>query len=210
MKIWLISDTHNGHDRLIPPDGIDMVIHAGDFTVSKNPAFNANEADNFLGWYSTLNIRHKVLVPGNHDTSVEAGMVTFPDGITVLMHEAIDIDGIKIFGSPYTPEFHNWAFNVPRKKLAMYWDQIPDDIDILVTHGPPFGVLDRNNEGKLCGCEALWKQLRWFSPKYHVFGHIHEECGKVLKLFGHETTFINASICNLEYIIVNNGYVIEM
>lgn len=124
MKILAISDTHGFHNEFHKLDfnGIDMIIHAGDISNSKSPSFNEGEVLNFLDWYSSLKVKHKILVAGNHDTSIEAKLVNPKEfkNITYLYHESTTIEGINIFGSPYTPIFCNWAFNKDRSKLDAY------------------------------------------------------------------------------------------
>jgi Icc-related predicted phosphoesterase len=229
MKIWFISDSHRQHPFLDIPADVDMVIFGGDMSNQKNPAMNANEVLDFIEWYKSLvHIKYKILIAGNHDTSIEQGLVKRSDmeGLIYLEHESITIEGIKIFGSPYTPKFGTgWAYNVPRGRLSSYWDEIPKDTDILITHGPPKGVLDITQYDSRdtlikdsaaffqCGCLELLQIVKEIQPKYHVFGHIHPEkyClnNAQVKINGCSTTFINAAICNLSGEIHNNGFLID-
>lgn len=234
MRIWNISDTHNQHKFLNVPKNIDMVIHGGDSANEKNFAINANESLDFLEWYMALPIQYKVLIGGNHDTAIEKGLVKPRDipGITYLQHESITIEGIKIFGSPYTPSFGTgWAWNVQRGKLAPYWDDIPEDTGILVTHGPPKGILDLtqydSREGAngtsffQCGCAELLDRVKSVQPAYHIFGHIHSEknCPNsgMLEINNCSTKFINASVVdygrtteNLKIKqLVNHGFIFD-
>lgn len=180
MKIWCISDTHMRHKDLIIPKEIDMVIHGGDSTNYHNHVMNNVEFNDFIDWFYTLPIKHKVLIAGNHD---EWSMKSYNIhrikelGIIYLEHEYCTIDGIRIFGSPYTPTFGNWYHMKDRSKIAKYWDVLDNDIDILVTHGPPKGILDLAYRGKClehCGDGSLLKKVLKINPKYHVFGHIHD------------------------------------
>lgn len=188
-----------------------MIIHAGDFTRERSPALNQPEALNFLEWFSQVNVKHKILIPGNHDTSLAAKMfrTVYEDyGIHLLIHESIDIEGIKIFGSPYTPTFgYGWAYNVDRHKLQPYWDEVPFDTDILVTHGPPQRILDSalnfDYSFNSVGDKSLMNRVEQINPKYHIFGHIHEDAGRILKLHNLDTQFINASVVNLRYKLIN-------
>ena len=108
MRIWHISDTHTYHDLLTIPEGIDMVIHSGDCSNPRDPYNNEPEVRDFINWYKELPIEHKIYVAGNHDTSIEKRLVTKIDfsgyNIHYLENDYIDIDGIKIFGSPHTPQ----------------------------------------------------------------------------------------------------------
>lgn len=205
MKILAISDTHGFHREFKELDfvGIDMIIHAGDFSNTKSPMFNQKEAVDFLSWYNDLPIEHKVLICGNHDTSIEASLVNPKhfEKITYLEHESINIEGINIFGSPYTPAFCGWSFNVKRGKLDPYWQQIPNNTDILLVHGPPRGILDlshdQNGTLEYCGDKELFNHIIRVQPKYCIFGHIHDSKDNYnsgrLKLSNIKTEFINAS-----------------
>ncbi len=204
MKILFISDTHCFHDELTIPKDIDMIIHSGDSTNARNQFNNIPEAREFLHWYDSLNVKYKIFVAGNHDTSIEQKLINPRDysSISYLEHESITIEGINIFGSPYTPEFYNWAFNVRKDRLHNYWSAIPDNTNILVTHGPPKYIMDLSKDinGKLefCGDNALYKRVLDLKEcKYHSFGHIHEsdECYNkgIRKLNDSNTIFINAS-----------------
>lgn len=227
MKIWVISDTHGFHNELTIPEGIDMIIHAGDFSNSKSPAFNYNEATEFLIWYDNIkDVKYKLLCCGNHDTSIEAGLIdkqiikSFYPSLTYLFHETIEIEGLKIFGSPYTPEFHQWAFNVKRQKLFKYWECIEENTDIVITHTPPMGILDlasRQDESgyEQTGCRSLMKHIERVNPKLHVFGHIHSERGikndGIREIGGLRTKFVNAAMLELRSNKkVNNGFIVEI
>lgn len=220
MKIWCISDSHGKEKLLKIPIGVDMVFHAGDLGTYKDAHMNLNGILDSLSWLRNLPIKFKVLIPGNHCTSIERGLVPKSEfeGITFLNHACAEVNGLKIFGSGYTPSFHDWAYNVPRGKLAEYWKDIPNDLDILITHGPPKGILDLtiNQEGypEQCGCKSLLNRIKEVKPRYHIFGHIHpeSECPNagILKVNGMETTFINACVVNLQYNMHNNGFVIDI
>jgi Icc-related predicted phosphoesterase len=236
MKIWLISDTHGKESGLKVPENIDMVIHAGDSGTVREPIMNAKVIEDFLDWYKSLNIKHKVFIAGNHDTSLEKGYISkgdIPFGIDYLEHECKLIGGLKIFGSPYTPTFGtDWAFNVKRSKLDAYWAEIEEGTDIVITHGPPLGILDHTESGTSnpidyvggetwgntnvvsCGDKSLLNHIRRVNPQLHVFGHIHNEdrcCNAaIMQIHGIRTKFVNASVLNLDYKIDNNGFIIEI
>ena len=148
---------------------------------------------------------------GNHDWPIaHAGPEAMKDLIKnaiYLENSGVEIDGVKFWGSPWQPEFFNWAFNLPRgPKLAEMWALIPDDTDVLITHSPPYGILDQIYSGEHVGCEDLLAALQRVRPKVHVFGHIHEGYG-MLKQNG--TTFINASVCDERYRPFNAPIVID-
>jgi Icc-related predicted phosphoesterase len=183
-RLWHISDTHGNHGLLQIPNNIDIVIHSGDFTNHYDVYKNEPEMKDFIHWYKSLPIKHKVLIAGNHDAYVFKYNKDFRKlckdyNIIYLENESITIDGINIFGSPYTPTFGNWYFMKDRAKLHNLWSNIPINTNILVVHGPPKGILDcsYNKEGVMetCGCSALRKHvLNILKLKLCLFGHIHD------------------------------------
>ncbi len=126
-------------------------------------------------------------------------------------YSAVEIDGLKIYGSPWQPRFYDWAFNLNRgAELEEKWRLIPPDTDVLITHGPPHGILDeveRQYYIENTGCEELRKRVEMICPKLHVFGHIHCGYGQIEK-FG--TEFVNASNCDEEYNPVNLPVIIDL
>jgi len=182
MKIWFISDTHNMHGDLQIPE-VDCVIHCGDEATRRNVSLNELESRRFFKWYSALDIPIKIFVPGNHSTAIEKGLIIANDytAVKFLIHDQTEWNGLKIFGSPYTPEFFDWAYMRPRSELDIVWQSIPDDIDILITHGPPKGIFDVTGDIKTkkpvhVGSESLRKHVEErIKPKVHAFGHIHDK-----------------------------------
>ena len=207
MRILHISDTHTYHDLLKIPPGIDMIIHSGDCSNPRDPYNNESEVRDFIDWYKEIPVKHKIYVAGNHDTSIEKGLVTKDDfknaGIIYLENESVVIDGIKIFGSPHTPNFGNWAFMKERTKLERFWRlAIDEDVNIVVTHGPPKGILDksydRENNLECCGDKSLLNRILEIQPTYSLFGHIHN-CKDIVnagvqKLSVCNTFFSNGSV----------------
>ena len=198
--------THTFHGLLTIPEDIDMVIHSGDATNPKNPYLSEDEMQNFIYWYSLLPIKHKVFVAGNHDVCIEKNFIKKDDferaGIIYLENDYIEVKGIKIWGSPVTPTFGEWAFMKARHKTHELWQQIPDDTDIVVVHGPPATILDlsynRENELESCGDSALMKRLLDINPKLCLFGHIHN-CKDIInagtrKLSIRDTIYSNGSV----------------
>jgi Icc-related predicted phosphoesterase len=218
MRITLISDTHTKHDELdwektdLP--GGDLLIHAGDIM---NSGYNSNDITSFCKWFDGLEqYDHKVFIAGNHDRMFEdkpekaMEIVNSYKWIDYLQDSTIEVgddnETAKIYGSPWQPEFYNWAFNLPRqgKELEAKWAAIPTDTDILITHGPAQGHLDMSgppyNEPNL-GCPLLRNHIDTVSrPKIHVCGHIHGGYGYK---FDGQTHFFNASILNERYEYVN-------
>ena len=195
MRLVCIADTHGLHNSMPKiPDG-DVLVVAGDMT-AHGDLYGVREFDDFLG---RLPHPHKIVVAGNHDWYFEShpGQPEFMNAI-YLQNNYITINGVKFYGSPYQPEFCDWAFNLRRGlPLAAQWAQIPDDTDVLITHGPPAGILDRTMDGQNVGCEDLLHRVREIKPKVHVFGHIHCAHGAVVK---DEITFVNAAICTESYL----------
>lgn len=201
MKITCISDTHNYH-KYIKINKCDILIHAGDFTsVGK-----IHEIMNFSDWLSKQPATYKIVIAGNHDLTFErAGPLAIealkekcPD-VIYLQDNEVTIDGKRIYGAPWQPRFFDWAFNLDRgADIKRKWDLIPNGIDILITHGPPHGILDivKDNPSRLIGCEELYKAVERVKPKYHIYGHVHDSYGLLSTEY---TTFINASICTEEY-----------
>lgn len=220
MKIWFISDTHNQHEGLQVPGQVDAVVHCGDESMQRRTKPNEFEARAFFRWYEQLDIPTKIFVPGNHSTAIEKGLILPAEYPTIqfLIHELWEWEGIKIFGSPYTPLFFDWAYNIPRKNLAAIWQTIPAGIDILVTHGPPKGILDVTRDWKTAepihiGSQSLTREVaNRIQPKVHAFGHLHDEEG--IRNFGtvirNATQYINCSCCNLHTELVNHGCVVEL
>lgn len=202
MKILFISDTHGEHQKLNNLPQADILIHSGD--ISKRG--KDYEIEDFIKWLSSLDFRYKIFIAGNHDFYFEGKTISkvqemLPQDVFYLCDTGITIEGINIWGSPITPTFFNWAFNRDRgSNIAKYWDKIPQNTDILITHGPPSGILDRTISGSNAGCGDLLKKIELIKPKYHLFGHIHEAYGVYETA---HTIFINGSILDEDYRISN-------
>ena len=203
MIVWLISDTHSRHRELKVPQA-DMVIFAGDATNYKNIHHNIEEFEDFLDWFLGLEIPHKVLIGGNHDGCLtKKYMKNRLKSLSLhyLEDSGVEIEGLKIYGSPWTPTFGDWSFMRSRESLGSHWSKIQGPIDILVTHGPPKGVLDLayRSDGlyEQCGDHGLLRAVERLNPKIHVFGHIHENKAALnagsAKIQGIDTIFYNAS-----------------
>jgi Icc-related predicted phosphoesterase len=201
-RIVCVSDTHARHHLTVVPDG-DVLVHAGD--VTRHGALEDVEA--FDAWLGKLPHRHKVVICGNHDFCFQNQPVEARVRITnaVYLEDAgCEIGGLTFWGSPWQPWFGGWAFNLPRgEELARVWAKIPDRVDVLVTHGPPEGILDVTNRGDLAGCRDLLDRVRVVKPRLHVFGHIHEAAGRI-DLDG--IVFVNAST----QMGIGSGVVVEL
>ncbi|MDB5032991.1 MAG: metallophosphoesterase [Chlorobi bacterium] len=208
MRIVAISDTHNRHDDVTLPDG-DILIHAGDCTGRGT----IGEVRMFLEWFGSQSHRIKLFVAGNHDFLFQCKPAVVPDliaahapGVIHLCDSAATVHGLTIHGSPWTPWFHDWAFNAHRgRAIRRYWKMIPKSTDILVTHGPPEGIADLI-DGRHVGCADLRKRIDKLSQlRAHIFGHIHSGYGATTR---QGIQYINASICNERYQPVNAPIVI--
>lgn len=217
MKIALISDTHGQHQEC-EITKCDMLIHCGD--VSKRGKMD--QIIDFLGWFVKQPAKHLVFVAGNHDFLFETDPSLTKSILTdfgfneldtdryYLQDSMITIEGLKIYGSPWQPNFCNWAFNLPRgEALARKWAMIPENLDILITHGPPKGLGDRVETGEEVGCGDLLERIKVIHPTYSCFGHIHEAYG-IYKLGGLKTTFMNCSLLNERYKLTNKPFIIEV
>lgn len=214
QRITFISDTHTKHEKLDLPGG-DTLIFSGDLM---NSGYSKYEIEDFLRWFRSQDYDHLIFIAGNHDRLFEDD----PDYIKALLSNYEDIDYLQdsgvtldndtlVWGSPWQPEFYNWAFNLPRRGpgLESKWKGVPEETKILVTHGPPQGHLDVSgppyNEGDL-GCELLRVRVDEIKPMIHVFGHIHGSYGYK---FHNGTHFFNASVLNERYETVNKPMTID-
>jgi Icc-related predicted phosphoesterase len=204
-KLTFISDTHTKHRHLTDLIGGDILIHCGDISNRGQ----IHEIIDFLEWFDKIkNYKNKIFIAGNHDFGFQnnpeecADILKDYPNIIYLQDNSVIIDGIKIYGSPWQPRFNNWAFNFDRGPyIAKKWEKIPSGTDILITHGPLFGILDKTDRGENVGCEELYKKVMEIKPKIHAFGHIHNDYGiEVID----DITFINASSLGEDYIYKNS------
>lgn len=210
LRIVCLSDTHNCHEQISVPDG-DILIHAGDATIRGT----IDEIVFFNEWFANLPHPHKIFVAGNHDwlfeTSNHLARTLLDSSIHYLQDSAIEIANLKIYGSPWQPRFFDWAFNLMRgAELAEKWELIPNDTDVLITHGPPFGILDEVQQRywiENTGCEELRKRVEAIRPKLHIFGHIHCGYGSIEKF---DVEFVNASNCDENYEPTNPPIVLNL
>lgn len=232
MKIACVSDTH-GSWRVLDYPEADILIFAGDILQNYGEArgypselsWQLKEVEELDDFCKKLGYKQVILVAGNHDWAFEKCNKLCRDRlnyITYLQDESItiaDYDGslVKFYGSPWQPWFWDWAFNFPDHNVNFFrardhavncWEQIPHDVDVLITHGPPHSILDEVESGMHVGC--TWLKERLNSLKYlklHTFGHIHHSYGQAK--IG-ETCFVNAAACNEAYRPVNPIQVIEI
>ncbi|CAD8139681.1 unnamed protein product [Paramecium pentaurelia] len=219
-----ISDTHCCNIPLPPGD---VLIHCGDFTKRGQK----EETLSFIEWLIKQPFKYKVVIAGNHDISLDTEnyrsklrdyhhkvsnfndeelLQKLKDNCIYLLNSSIVIDGIKIWGSPYSLEFCTWAFQLKNENAEVFWSQIEEDSDIIVTHGPPLNhgdLVDNWGNKKHVGDESLLKRVLQIKPKYHLFGHIHEGYGKTEQ---EGVNFINCSLVNRNYKVVNEPFIFKL
>ena len=209
MRITLISDTHSKHKQITHDlPGGDLLVCAGDIS-DRGLQY---EIKQFCEWFNNLHsYTHKIFIAGNHDwgfqdnpIAVKEMLELYPN-ITYLQDDFTYIGDdaqsmVKIYGSPWQPRFMNWAFNADRgEDIQQHWDKIPNDTDILITHGPAFGYLDTLiGESVPLGCENLANKILEVKPKIHVCGHIHSGYGHKVNADG-SMHFFNAAVLGEQY-----------
>jgi Icc-related predicted phosphoesterase len=217
MKIVHLSDTHGHHvtpffEKQLRDIDADVVVHSGDFTYR-----SWGDAKRFLKWFASLDFKHKIVIPGNHDQFIErlskdnyARKALIPTELHLLIDEEVVIEGVKFYGSPFTPAFNDWAFQLYGDEGKEHWAKIPDDTDVLITHGPAKGVLDTISqiENEPLGCPFLTERLTMLPQlKAHLFGHIHGGYGRK-EVNG--VLYLNSAILNESYQVVNKPQVFEI
>lgn len=237
MRIIFISDTHSLHEELpfnlgdfINENDENILIHSGDCT----NIGTYKELNDFVVWYSKIKgFDKKIFIGGNHDFALEDSLLPYhrnaPPEIQIILNpENLDKHGVvylqdsnfiinskslnghlKFYGTPWQPEFGGWGFNLPRlgNELQQKWNEIPNDVHILISHGPPFGFRDKLLSGESVGCELLRNKVLEIKPFISVFGHIHNGYGAEET---NNTLFINASICDEGYIPSNRPIVVDV
>jgi Icc-related predicted phosphoesterase len=227
MKILCISDTHSLHKK-IPKEWMvpaDILIHAGDIS----SLGYTHEIKEFCKWFDSLDqYDNKIFIAGNHDWGFQPKnyhnnydsvmeVIRSYKNFDYLIDEYVEItnvegEKVKIYGSPWQPEFHQWAFNLQRgEEIQKKWDLIPNDTDVLITHGPPYGIGDfvPYKGGEYVGCKNLLDTIATKLPnlKAHIFGHIHYSYGVVMR---NNVKFVNASNCNERYEPIQKPILIEI
>lgn len=210
LKIVVISDTHGLSNGSLCPEPLpkgDILLHAGDIT-----GYNLTTLKEIDLMFESLDFKHKIFIAGNHDSILQnLGKSIIQENLDhciYLQDDMIEIEGIKIYGTPWTPQFMDWAFMLPSSKLKEKFSLIPNNIDIFLSHGPCFGLGDQNWSGKPLGCKNLLQAMKRIKPKYHIFGHIHSGKERVTTL--DNTIHINASICNDDLCFTQKPFVFEI
>jgi Icc-related predicted phosphoesterase len=209
MRIVIVSDTH-GCTGFDVPEG-DVLVHCGDFTMYSK----GEEIIAFDRGLAKRPHKYKIVIAGNHEAAFEESPALAQRLLTdpiYLEDSAIRIDGVKFYGSPWQPWFFDCAFNFAqgrkgREQARETWSRIPNDTDVLITHGPPYGLLDRTGIREHAGCKDLLARVRTVKPALHAFGHIHTG-------FGHqrrgETLYVNAAICDSNYVPRQPARVVDL
>ncbi len=222
LKLVHFSDTHNKHLNIKIPDG-DVLIYSGD-------CCNVGaqwEMDLFFRWFTLQPHKYKIYVAGTRDRGLDIsrnmGMEPFwvgelKDKFTkyeslnfYLEDEGCEIEGIKFWGSPYTKAMNSdsnyWAFSEPKHLLRKHWKDIPNDVDVLITHSAPYGKMDFTKNFDHDGCEYLRWHVKTKKPKVHMFGHIHEDYGMT---YDEDTIYVNGSICDENYMVKNEPHILTI
>lgn len=212
VKLCAISDVHNQFTKLEIPN-CDLLVVAGDIT-------NVGEYEqivDFNNWCAGLKgdgvVDEVVCIAGNHDLTAAHDPETWRNlltDVTYLQDESCEVLGLRIYGSPWTPSFfrQHWVFNADRgEEIQQYWDKIPAGLDVLITHGPPYGGLDRTDYMQRVGCADLTRVIYEKKPRVHVFGHIHSGYG--MGMMGN-TVLMNAASCTERYKPENKPLVLDL
>jgi len=226
--IVCISDTHTFHQEIANGYGLpygDVLIHSGDATMNGS----LKQMAIFISWMAAQPHKHKIFVPGNHDFCAQSDMSTIygmciEGRIQMLIDRGIEIGDNYFFGSPWVPNLSGWAFYATSAELERRFSAIPEQTNVLVTHGPPSGTLDvipgarllnhdphgqpqdewTDDKGLHVGSVAMLSRVVALPRlKLHVFGHIHES-------YGREGRSVNASVCDRDYKPVNKPIVAEI
>jgi Icc-related predicted phosphoesterase len=180
VRIVALSDTHCKHKQVFIPDG-DILIHAGDMT----GLGKYNEFISMGNWFYKMKekFKHRIIIAGNHDWGLmhQKELILdahFDSDVIYLEDSGIELESIKFYGTPWMLEYYYWAFMRTEDELVKYYAAIPDDTEVLITHAPPFGILDKAMDGDKCGSRALYERIKQLPKlKHHIFGHIHESYG---------------------------------
>lgn len=205
MLVKVLSDTHNKHLELNVGEG-DILIHCGDFTNEGK----LGEVENFLLWFNKQNFKYKILVSGNHDKAIKKhpnAIRLYQDlGIHVLTNSGVTINDVTFWGGHQTPHFRSGINMSEIERLRNNdpnpWEAMPMETCVLITHAPPFGILDTNSRGEHIGCNLIAKEVQRVQPWMHLFGHVHEHNGKSLTF--NATTYMNCSNLDLHHNVIRS------
>ena len=227
MKIVAISDTHTKHKKVTIPE-CDVLIHAGDFTW-KGTYW---EIFRFMKWFAKQPAKHKIVIAGNHELTLDATkpgkfsqhnwdtMRSYADeNVHYLEDSEVVIDGVKFYGTPWTPFFHDWAFNGSdgltqpdgTRKLVDVYSKIPEDTNVLICHGPTYDFVDKATDDNRCGSVEMRKILetdKLALLRLYISGHIHESRGHDIGCGG--VHFCNVSTLGRDYETATPPVIIDL
>ena len=215
-KIIALSDSHNATKRVEISDG-DILVHAGDFSFQGK----ASEIQDFIEWMKEQPHKHKLWIAGNHERGIEdfpynAESIDKETGATYIHDKVVEVEGLKFFGSNFTPEFNNWAFGLTDRQSKIFWENAPE-ADVVVCHGPPHTILDsvtpEYKHERPLGCKHFLSYIERVKPKVTIFGHIHGSGGthKTIEWDdGSKTECYNVSVMNEQYQLTNPSTIIEI
>lgn len=207
MQLTITSDTHGQQEKLDHLSG-DVLIHCGD--IFNFISRSEDEIDHMDEWFGKQDFDLILCIGGNHDLSLERRLVSkaqpFNNAI-FLNGETFKYQGFNFFGASWVPELEHQAFYADDQLLTQEWSLIPDDTDVVITHTPPFGVLDTSSQGMILGCKHLANNIERVKPRLHCFGHIHASSGTVKNS---HTTFINAALAGEGHRIVRSPYTFNL
>ena len=208
MRLVVVGDTHGMHEELGTLEG-DVLVHCGDFC----DGFREDPRDiaNVDSWFERQRFELILCVGGNHDFGaqrrVDCGEPVFQHAVW-LLDQAYVHRGVKFYGSPWLPHLQAWAFYQSAENLCAKWALIPDDTDVLVTHTPPFGILDQPRSRNInCGCPHLLERVEVVKPRFHLFGHNHASAGVQEN---HSTKFVNASVVDSSVSVVHSPVTLDI
>ena len=196
MRLLHLSDTHGKHRLLKYLPKADIIVHSGDMSENGTDS----EVLDFLEWFCDLDYSHKIFVAGNHDLCLDGEQIEgLPDNCFYLCNSGVEIEGVKFWGVPY------FTSDELAGNIAQQMAKIPLNTDVLITHRPPYCILDFD-DGNNFGCVDLQQALPKIRPKYHLFGHVHAGYGMEKSQY---TTFVNASLVRKNK-VVNEPFLLEI
>ena len=229
MKLVVISDTHTKHSKLTIPE-CDVLVHCGDFTFQGKYW----EVKPFYDWLCKQPATHKIVIAGNHEETFDRGHEKYNPACKAMIADAYDksihyledaeivIDGIKFYGTPWTPRFYDWAFNgitdadLPYTRsgvtsLTEVYNRIPDDVQVLIAHGPPYDICDMSENGdERTGSIEMRRMTREKLAllRLYLCGHIHEARG--MEVLDGGITYINASNLGRDYKTISDPIIVHL